>query len=479
MAERTCDVVVIGAGPTGENVADRAVKGGLSAILVEAERLGGECSFWACIPSKAMLRPPAALESARAVAGAREAVTGSLDAAAVFGRRDTFVHHWDDASQYDWATGTGIEVIRGHGRLAGERRVAVTGADGTVTGLEARQAVAVCTGTTAAIPPIPGLAEAKPWISRDATSSHQAPRRLAIIGGGVVGCEMATAWSSLGCEEVTILQKDTRLVPALEPFASDLLRAGLEAKGVRVVTEAMVASVSRHTGGGPATISVSKPAETLEVDEILVAAGRSPVTSDIGLETVGLEPGSWLAVDETMRVPTVAGGWLYAAGDVNHRALLTHMGKYQGRVCGDVIVARSEGDPVDGPAAWSRFAATADHSCVPQVIFSSPEVGAVGFSEAEATRRGLRVRGVGYDIGKVAGASLFADGYRGRAKMVVDEDRKVIVGFTMVGMGVGEMVHAATIAIAGEVPLDRLWHAVPSYPTMSELWLRLLESYGQ
>ncbi|HLI57753.1 MAG TPA: NAD(P)/FAD-dependent oxidoreductase, partial [Actinomycetota bacterium] len=361
---------------------------------------------------------------------------------------------------------------------AGERRVTVTAPDGTVTELAARHAVGVCTGTTAALPPVPGLAAAKPWISRDATSSHSAPRRLAILGGGVVGCEMATAWSSLGCQEVTILQRDVRLIPALEPFASDLLRAGLEAKGVRVVTGAAVAAVSRDAEGGLVSITLTEPAETLEADELLVAAGRSPATSDLGLDTIGLKPGSWLEVDDTMRVTAVEGGWLYAAGDVNHRALLTHMGKYQARVCGDVIVARAGGTAVDAPAPWSPFAASADHACVPQVIFSSPEIGAVGLSEAAATRRGLRVRGVDYEIGDVAGAGLFADGYQGHAKMVVDEDRKVVVGLTMVGMGVGEMVHAATIAIAGEVPLDRLWHAVPSYPTVSELWLRLLETYG-
>lgn len=478
MAERTYDVVVIGAGPAGENVADRAVQGGLSAVLVESELIGGECSFWACIPSKAMLRPASALEEARTVEGAKEAVTGSLDAAAVLRRRDSFVHDWNDAADYGWATKAGIDVIRGHGRLAGERRVAVGTADGSVTDLVARQAVVVCTGTTAAIPPVPGLAEAKPWTSRNATSAKSAPRRLAIVGGGVVGCEMATAWSSLGSEQVTLLQRGDRLIPALEPFASDLLRAGLEARGVRVVTGAEVDSVARERDGGPVSISLTNPAETLEADEILVAAGRSPVTGDIGLESAGLAPGSWLKVDETMRVGGVEGGWLYAAGDVNHRSLLTHMGKYQARVCGDVIVARARGESLDDPAPWSRYAATADGACVPQVIFSSPEIAAVGLSEAQARERGLRVKAVDYEIGDVAGASLFADGYQGHAKMVVDEDRRVVVGVTLVGMGVGEMVHAATIAIAGEVPLERLWHAVPSFPTMSEVWLRLLEAYG-
>jgi pyruvate/2-oxoglutarate dehydrogenase complex dihydrolipoamide dehydrogenase (E3) component len=477
MAERSFDVVVIGAGPTGENVAGRVVKGGLTAALVEAELVGGECSFWACMPSKALLRPGAALREASQVEGARQAVTGSLDAAAVLARRNGFTHDWSDEGGAQWAAGEGIELFRGHGRLAGERRVTVTAASGEVTELTATQAVAVCTGTSAAIPPVPGLREAHPWTSRNATSAQAAPRSLGILGGGVVGCEMATAWSGLGTEALTVLQKGDRLIPGLEPFASELLRQGLEARGVRVITGAAVAAVRRE-GSGPVRVECSEPAESLEFEELLVAAGRVPGIGDLGLETVGLAPGSWLTVDGTLRVTGVPGGWLYACGDVNHRSLLTHMGKYQARICGDTIVARAAGQELADPAPWSRFAATADDACVPQVIFTEPEIGAVGLTEEQAVRRGLTVRSVDYEIGDVAGASLFADGYRGHARMVVDEQRRVVAGLTLVGMGVAEMVHAATIAIAGQVPLERMWHAVPAYPTMSELWLRLLEAYG-
>ncbi|HEU5002863.1 MAG TPA: NAD(P)/FAD-dependent oxidoreductase [Actinomycetota bacterium] len=476
MDERTYDVVVIGAGPTGENVAERAHQGGLSAAIVEAELVGGECSYWACIPSKALLRPGAALAEAKAVRGAREAVTGRLDTAEVLARRTSFVEDWKDAGGEEWLAGAGIDLFRGRGRLAGERRVVVT-RDGTPAAeLVARHAVAIATGTTAAIPDIPGLAEASPWISRNATGAQAAPPRLGILGGGVVGCEMATAWSRLG-SRVTLLQAGDRLIPALEPFASDALKAGLEASGVRVRTGVSTTRVQRE-GTGPVTLDLAT-GETLTCDELLVATGRRPATADLGLETVGLEPGSWLAVDDTLRVTGAGGGWLYAAGDVNHRALLTHMGKYQARACGDVIVARSKGEgPAGDPAPWSRFAATADHAIVPQVIFTEPEIGVVGLSEAEAGTRGLRVRAVDYDINNVSGAGLFADDYQGHARMVVDEDRRVVVGMTMVGMAVGEMVHAATIAIAGQVPLERLWHAVPCFPTLSEIWLRLLETYG-
>jgi dihydrolipoamide dehydrogenase len=206
----------------------------------------------------------------------------------------------------------------------------------------------------------------------------------------------------------------------------------------------------------------------LVADEILVAAGRTPATGSLGLETVGLEPGRYVEVDDSMHA---LGGWLYACGDVTGRNLLTHMGKYQARVAGDVIAARAAGRPDDGPG----MRALADAAWVPQVVFTFPQVCYVGRTAAEATGQGLRVRTVEYDIGKVAGASLLADGYRGRAVLVVDTDRRVVVGATFVGPDLAELLHSATVAIVGEVPLDRLWHAVPSYPTVSEIWLRLLE----
>jgi dihydrolipoamide dehydrogenase len=326
--------------------------------------------------------------------------------------------------------------------------------------------VVIATGTGAIVPP--SLRDVRPWTSREATSAKTVPGRLAIIGGGVVGSEMAAAWSALG-SRVTLISRGG-LLDRVPEFAGELVTAGLRDAGVDVRTGANVTAAARAGDDGPVTLTLDD-GTTVEADEVLSAVGRYPKTGDIGLATVGLEDGSWLEVDDTMRVTAVPGGWLYAAGDVNRLALLTHMAKYQARICGDAIAERAAGRE---PAVRD----IASRTRVPQVVFTIPEVAAVGLTAAQAEAAGMRVRVVEYEIGNVAGASLFADDYRGHAQLVVDEDRQVIVGLTLAGPGVGEMIHAATIAVVGEVPLSRLWHAVPSYPTMSELWLRLLETYG-
>lgn len=471
MTAREYDLIVIGAGPVGENVADRARQGGLSAVVVESELVGGECSFWACIPSKALLRPGAALRAARAVGGAAQAVTGTVDVAATLRRRDVLVHDWDDSSQVEWLHGAGIDLVRGHGRLSGEREVTVAAADGAETVLRARHAVAVCTGSAALVPDIPGLREAQPWTSRDATGVRDVPASLAILGGGVVGSEMATLYTSLGAE-VTVIAR-SGLLRGVEPFAGEAVAKALTDAGADVRTGVEVERAGRDADGVVLTLS---DGSEVRAAEVLVATGRRPRTEDLGLGAVGLAPGDWLDVDDTLRVRGV--DWLYGVGDVNHRALLTHQGKYQARAAGDVIAARAtQGEVDDGP--WGAHVATADHSAVPQVVFTDPEVAAVGHTEESARSTGLRIRVIDYDLSWLAGASEHADDYRGRARVIVDEDRRVVVGATFVGQDVGEMLHAATIAVVGEVPIDRLWHAVPSYPTISEVWLRWLEEYGR
>jgi pyruvate/2-oxoglutarate dehydrogenase complex dihydrolipoamide dehydrogenase (E3) component len=474
-AENTYDVVVIGTGPIGLTVADRARAAGLSVAAVEKELVGGECSYWACIPSKAMLRPGVATADALRVEGAREAVTGSVDAQAVFARRDRYVNDWNDKGPASSLSGSGVELIRGHGRLHGDRQVAVeTPAGGTVR-LTARHAVAICTGSRPALPELADLAEVRPWTNREATDSHRVPDRLAIVGGGGVGVEMASAWQGLG-SAVTLLARAAGLLPRMEPFVGDLIARSLADAGVDVRIGVTVTGVRRSGGDGPVTLTFADGKE-FEADEVLFATGRRPLTDDIGLETVGLEPGAWLDVDESCRVSAVTDGWLYALGDVNHHALLTHQGKYQARIAGAAIAARAAGQPADS-APWGAYAVTADYQAVPQVFFCDPPAGSVGFTADQAERAGHRIKVVDVDLGRqVIGASLFADGYTGRARMVVDEDHGYLLGVTFVGPGVEELLYSATVAVAGQVPVARLWHAVPCFPSISEVWLRLLEAY--
>ncbi|MCU1506934.1 MAG: pyridine nucleotide-disulfide oxidoreductase dimerization region [Microbacteriaceae bacterium] len=471
MTTREYDLIVIGAGVAGENIADRAVQGGLTVVLVESELVGGDCSYWACIPSKTLLRSGIALRAAQNLDGAKQAVTGTLDVAAVFRRRNSFTHDWNDQSQVDWVAGANIDLLRGQARFTGEKEVTVTADDGTVTILKATSAVAVSTGSDPILPDIPGLKDASPWTSRDATSAQKAPGRLAILGGGVVGVEMATAYASFGTE-VTLLSRGG-LLSGNEPFAGEMVTDALRKLGATVKLGVSPTSITRD--GSTVELSLDD-GSTVTADEVLVAVGRAPRTNDLGLETIGLTPGDWLQTDDTLLVNGF--DWLYACGDVNHRALLTHQGKYQARAAGDVIAARATGKPVDDKP-WGSHVATADHEAVPQVVFSDPEVAAVGLTARAAEKAGYDIRVVDYELGDVSGASLQADDYTGKARMVVDEKRKVVLGVAFVGQDVAEMIQAATIAIVGEVPIDRLWHAVPPYPTMNEVWLRLLETYGR
>ena len=482
------DLIVLGGGPVGENVADRAVAGGLTAVIVESELVGGECSYWACMPSKALLRSGQALRAARAVPGSAEAATGDLDVAAVLARRDAFTSGWNDAGQVEWLRGAGIDLVRGRGRLDGERRVVVSAPEGDERVLTARCAVAVCTGSDAVIPPIPGLRDAGPWTSREATSTPEAPESLVVIGGGVVAVELATAFASLG-SRVAVLARSA-LLGGFEPFAGEAVADGLRALGVDVRIGVETLGVERDAAGVIVRTSAGEDAaegSTAEIRaaEVLVATGRTPRSSGIGLETVaaaGLEPGEPIPTDDTLLVPGT--DWLYAVGDVAGRAPLTHQGKYEARAAGDAIASRALGSRGGGAGSlstgpWGHHVATADRAAVPQVVFSSPEVAAVGLTERAAREAGREVRVADVEFSSVAGASLHADGYRGRARMVVDAERDVMLGATLVGEDVAELIHAATVAVVGEVPLSRLRHAVPAYPTMSEVWLRLLEADGR
>ncbi|MBO1751671.1 NAD(P)/FAD-dependent oxidoreductase [Actinotalea sp. BY-33] len=481
---RTYDVVVLGGGAVGENAADRAGRGGLTVVVVEAELVGGECSYWACMPSKALLRPGAVLEAARAVDGAAQGVTGMLDVGAVLARRNSFASSWDDAGQVQWLESTGIDLVRGHARLTGPRTVEVHH-EGQATTITARCAVVVATGSEPVTPEIPGLAEAQPWTSREATAAQEVPDSLVVLGGGVVATEMATAYADLG-STVTVLVRGERLLGSMEPAAGEAVAAGLRTRGVDVRFGTTPTRVTRRGSG----VEVETEAGVVTAAEVLVATGRRPRSGDLGLETVGLEPGAPVTVDDSLRVAAVPEGWLYAVGDVTGRVATTHQGKYDARIAGDVIAARfgaaaqEEADGHVEPAAageqpaWSRYRATADHGALTQVVFTRPEVASVGLTEAAAVEAGHAVRRVEVPFSSVAGAALARDEVEGRAILVVDTEREVLLGATFVGPEVAELLHAATIAVVGEVPLPRLWHAVPPYPTVSEVWLRLLEEYG-
>ncbi len=458
--DSTYDVIVLGAGSTGTNVAWYARDNGLTVAVVERELVGGECSYWACMPSKALLGPTHVLAAARRMPGAAQAVTGELDADAVLDRRDDFISHLDDDSQVQWLARIGADLVRGEGRLDGEREVTVTTGDGSVQRLSARRAVVLATGSRASMPPVDGLDSVRAWDNRDVTTAKEVPERLLVLGGGVVGCEMAQAYRRLGAREVTVVQRSARLVGGYEPWAGELLAQAFAAEGITVLTGRSAKGASRAGDDGPVVLTLDDGTE-LVGDELLVAAGRTANSDDLGLETVGLQPGGTVEVDDQLRVTGVGGDWLYAAGDVNGRALLTHQGKYQARLVGDIVAGHER-------SAW------ADHAAVPQVMFTDPELAAVGLTEQQAKDAGIDVRTVSYDLGSVAGGSLL--GVSGRAQLVIDQGERVVVGATFAGPGVGELLHAATIAIVGKVPLDTLWHAVPAYPTVSEVWLRLLEA---
>ncbi|MBN9106454.1 MAG: NAD(P)/FAD-dependent oxidoreductase [Propionibacteriaceae bacterium] len=463
MAEQAYDVVVIGAGPAGENVADYALRGSKrTALLVERELVGGECSYWACMPSKALLRPLEVRATATHLGGLPSELP--LDIPALLARRDYWVSDYSDKGQVTWAEGAGIEVARGTAKLIGERRVLLS-EGGREREVEAKQAVVVATGSVPVIPPM--FAELHPWTSRDATGVIEVPASIAVVGGGVVAVEAARWLAAIGAQ-VTLLVRGDRVLERFEPFASDLVAEGLRVVGVDVRLRSHVSNAARldaaDTGvgrvhGGPVRLEVDGKAH--EFAEILVATGRRPATDDLGLESVGLSAEQFARADDRP-------DWLYAVGDVSGEPALTHWGKYRARLVGEAIAARAEGRPVPTPPSDVP---------VPQVVFTEPQVASTGLTEAQAGSQGLDVDAVDAPMTSAAGYGLLRDDASGQARLVFESGSGRLVGATFVGQEVAELVHAATIAIVGRLTADQLWHAVPAYPTASEIWLRLLDAY--
>jgi pyruvate/2-oxoglutarate dehydrogenase complex dihydrolipoamide dehydrogenase (E3) component len=454
---RSFDVVVIGAGPAGEVAAGRMAEHGLDVAIVEDRLVGGECAYWACMPSKALLRPYEALAEVRRIPGAAQTVNGDLDVPAVLHRRDEIIHGLDDAAQLPWLESRGIALFRGRGRLAGERRVTVGDEE-----LEARRAVILAGGSVPLFPPIEGLDQVEgAWTNREATTAEEIPERLLIVGGGVVGVEMAQAFQTLG-SQVTLVEGERRLLPREEEYACAQVTEALAGYGVDIRTGQKAKKLTQS--GGTVTVTTADGA-TADGNVLLVALGRRPPTDDLGVEKVGLTAGESVKVDAQMRVPGMP--WLYAIGDINGRALFTHMGKYQGRLAADSILghdlAISHG--ADGPLS-------------PRVIFTDPQVASVGHTTDTAARAGLEVDVYDTETSGNAGGSYYGRDAAGTTRFLVDRERRILVGCTITGAEVADFLHAATIAVVGEVPLDRLRHAVPAFPTRSEIWLSLLEQAG-
>jgi len=442
MSEQQCDVVVVGLGPGGEALAARLAKAGLTVVAVEAELVGGECPYWGCIPSKMFIRAANALAEARRIDGLAGHAEVTPDLAPVAKRiREEATDDWDDTVAADRLAEAGIRLVRGHGRLAGDRTVEVETADG-VERLVATRGVVLNTGTTPAVPPIEGLAETPFWTNRDALKAIDAPESLVVIGGGAIGLELAQAFSRFGTD-VAVLEVAPRILGPEEPESSELIADVLMAEGIGIHAGITIDGVV-HDG---ARFHVTCGDQTLEAEQVLVSAGRTSRIADVGLDTVGVDAsGRFLEVDDDQQVTD----GLWAIGDIVGRGAFTHVAMYQSERAARSILGEPQ-EPYD--------------TSLPRVTFTDPEVGAVGLTEQQARERGIAVDVATSSVASSARGWIHGIGNEGLIKLVIDTDRDVLVGATSVGPTGGETLAGLAVAVRAEVPVATLRNSIYAYPT--------------